>query len=73
MKELIKKLEHVLYGDNYEMRVSGTLITIVHEGFVSNYSLRRILEECDKRDYLVFIYPRDEKSFELSLSTKSDE
>jgi hypothetical protein len=73
MVELKKKLEQVLLGKDYEMRISGKLITIYYEGFMSVFCLKRILEECDKRDYLVFIWPRDKYSFELSLSPKTEE
>ena len=73
MVELMKELKQVLLGEVYEMRISGKLITVYFEGFMCNYCLKRILEECNKRDYLVYIWPKDNQNFELSLSPKTDE
>ncbi len=71
MEELKQELKQILLGLNYGMVGEKYLITITIAYFLSDHDLRRIMEACHKRNCIVFIYPKDENHFELSISSRA--
>ena len=71
MKDLKKELKQILLGLNYGMVSDKYLITITIAYFLSDFDLSLIMEACHKRNCIVFIYPKDENHFELSISSRA--
>lgn len=71
MKDLKQELKQLLLGLDYGMVGDKYLITITLAYFLSDHDLSRIMEACHKRNCIVFIYPKDENHFELSISSRS--
>lgn len=71
MKELKQELKQILLGLNCVMDGDKYLITITFDYLLSDFDLSQIMEACHKRNCIVFIYPKDENHFELSISSRA--
>lgn len=71
MKDLKQELKQILLGLDYGMVGDKYLITITIAYFLSDHDLSEIMEACHKRNCIVFVYPKDENHFELSISSRA--